>query len=76
MPRIKRFEESRIVKWVNIITIIISAVFLIGPILALYFAQEPAIKLFLIAIFTAGFSASIVIVTNARRPEVFAATAT
>ncbi|KAI2616358.1 hypothetical protein GGR54DRAFT_243778 [Hypoxylon sp. NC1633] len=76
LPRIGRFDESRITKWVNVITILVAAIFLIGPILALYYAPNLPAKLTLIAVFTAGFAASIALITNARRPEIFAGTAT
>ncbi|KAJ8133252.1 hypothetical protein O1611_g375 [Lasiodiplodia mahajangana] len=39
-PRIKRFEERKITQWVGVITILVAIVFLVGPILALYFAQS------------------------------------
>ncbi|KAI1120287.1 hypothetical protein F5Y10DRAFT_258740 [Nemania abortiva] len=76
LPRIGRFNEQKIVLRVNIITIIVAIVFLIGPILALYFVQNAPAKLVLIVVFTAGFAASVALITNARRAEVFFGTAT
>ncbi|KAI0199363.1 hypothetical protein F4808DRAFT_432871 [Astrocystis sublimbata] len=76
LPRIGRFDEHRVVFWVNIITIIVAIIFLIGPILALYFVQSATAKLVLITVFTAGFAASVALITNARRAEVFFGTAT
>ncbi|KAI0810176.1 hypothetical protein GGR55DRAFT_695381 [Xylaria sp. FL0064] len=76
LPRIGRFDEHQVVHWVNIITIIVAIVFLIGPILALYFVQNPPARLVLITVFTAGFAASVALITNARRAEVFFGTAT
>ncbi|KAI1350811.1 hypothetical protein F5Y01DRAFT_139981 [Xylaria sp. FL0043] len=76
LPRIGRFDEHQVVHWVNIITIIVAIIFLIGPILALYFVQNPPARLVLITIFTAGFAASVALITNARRAEVFFGTAT
>ncbi|KAI1282655.1 hypothetical protein F5Y07DRAFT_194321 [Xylaria sp. FL0933] len=75
-PRIGRFDEHQVVHWVNIITIVVAIVFLIGPILALYFVQNPPARLVLITVFTAGFAASVALITNARRAEVFFGTAT
>ncbi|GAW19296.1 hypothetical protein ANO14919_087820 [Xylariales sp. No.14919] len=75
-PRIKRFEEQKITQWVGAITILVAIVFLVGPILALYFAQSPPARLALIAVFTAGFAASVWLITNARRAEIFFGTAT
>ncbi|KAI0904330.1 hypothetical protein F4823DRAFT_216548 [Ustulina deusta] len=76
LPRIGRFDEHQIVHWVNIITIMVAIVFLIGPIFTLYFVQSPPARLALIAVFTAGFAASVALITNARRAEVFFGTAT
>ncbi|KAI0410788.1 hypothetical protein F5X98DRAFT_381424 [Xylaria grammica] len=75
-PRIKRFEEQKITQWVGDITILVEIVFLVGPILALYLSQSPPARLALIAVFTAGFAASVWLITNARRAEIFFGTAT
>ncbi|KAI0125145.1 hypothetical protein BJ170DRAFT_490444 [Xylariales sp. AK1849] len=76
VPRVRTFDEGKILRWVNIITIILAAAFLIGPILALYYCKNAAAKLALIAIFAAGFAASVALITNARRQDVFVGTAT
>lgn len=60
----------------NIATIFIAALFLIGPILALYFVDIVPVKLVLLGLFTAGFAGSTALITNARRAEIFAGTAT
>ncbi|KAK3325064.1 hypothetical protein B0H66DRAFT_599251 [Apodospora peruviana] len=73
--QIARFEESAIAKTANIVTVLVAAIFLIGSILAFHYARGDALKLSMIAAFTIGFSASIGLITNARRAEVFAATA-
>ncbi|KAI1144875.1 hypothetical protein F4825DRAFT_475448 [Nemania diffusa] len=75
-PRIKHFEEQMITKWVGVITILVAIVFLVGPILVLYFAQSRQARLALIAVFTAGFAASVWLITNVRRAEIFFGTAT
>ncbi|KAI8627956.1 hypothetical protein F5Y19DRAFT_440527 [Xylariaceae sp. FL1651] len=76
LPRIRRFDERRVTHWVNMITIMLATVFLIGPIIALYFVRSPPVRLVLIAVFMVGFAASVALITNARRAEVFFGTAT
>ncbi|KAH7040003.1 uncharacterized protein B0I36DRAFT_379077 [Microdochium trichocladiopsis] len=71
-----RFEEYRIELWVTLITVLVAIVFLVGPVLALYFTQSRPAKLALVAVFTASFSGSVWLVTGARRAEVFLGTAT
>ncbi|KAL1880033.1 hypothetical protein Daus18300_001396 [Diaporthe australafricana] len=75
-PSWRRFDESKITRTVNIATTFIAALFLIGPILALYFVSIVAVKLVLLGLFTAGFAGSTALITNARRAEIFAGTAT
>ncbi|KAI9695829.1 MAG: hypothetical protein M1820_008384 [Bogoriella megaspora] len=53
----------------------LAAVLLIGAIVVLYFVQEPNWRLGLIAVFTSLFAISVGIFTNARRTELFGATA-
>ena len=60
---------------VNIITIAIAAIFLIGSIVGFHYAKGDELKLGMIALFTVGFAASIALITNARRAEIFASTA-
>ncbi|KAI0467136.1 hypothetical protein F4859DRAFT_518350 [Xylaria cf. heliscus] len=76
VPRIGRFDEHRVIRWVNMITVMVATVLLIGPILVLYFVKSPPGRLVLIAVFTAGFAGSVAIITNARRAEIFFGTAT
>lgn len=59
---------------VAIINILVASFLLIGSIIGLYFATNDALKLALIAVFTALFALSIGLMTNARRVEIFAAT--
>lgn len=70
------FKEVEVIRWVNFITTIVAAIFLIGPIITLYWIQTAPVKLVLIALFTLGFAASSALITNARRAEIFAGTAT
>ncbi|KAI0544307.1 hypothetical protein F4679DRAFT_565419 [Xylaria curta] len=76
LPRIGRFKEHKVARWVDIITIIVATVFLIGPIVVLSLVQSPPGKLALIAVFTVGFAASVALITNARRAEIFFGSAT
>jgi hypothetical protein len=54
---------------------VLAATLLIGSIVALYLVPEPKAKLGLVAAFTMFFALSLAMCTNARRAEVFAATA-
>ncbi|KAI0021394.1 hypothetical protein F4780DRAFT_287481 [Xylariomycetidae sp. FL0641] len=74
--RIRRFKERRINQCVNLVTTLLAIVFLVGPILALYNVRAPPVRLALVGSFTAGFAASVALVTNARRAEVFFGSAT
>jgi len=47
----------------------------VGAIAGLYVEQRPKARLGMIAAFTATFALSVILLTNARRAEVFAATA-
>lgn len=76
MPLWRRFDESKITWIINLVTISVAALFLIGPILALYFVSIVPARFALVAILTAGFAASTALITNARRAEIFAGTAT
>ncbi|KXJ89049.1 hypothetical protein Micbo1qcDRAFT_206632 [Microdochium bolleyi] len=76
LPTIGRFEERKIARTVTALTVVIAAIFLIGPILALYFIPLDWGKLLIIVIFTAGFATSVALITSAQRAEVFVATAT
>jgi hypothetical protein len=53
----------------------VAAVFLIGTMMGFYFVQSAAVKLVMIAGFTTAFAGSLGLITNARRVEIFAATA-
>lgn len=68
-------SDQRIARFVAILSIILAAVLLIGAIVSLYVVKSPNKKLGMIAAFTVIFASSIGILTNARRAELFAATA-
>ncbi|KAI0855357.1 hypothetical protein F4860DRAFT_519960 [Xylaria cubensis] len=73
--KIGRFHERAISLTTSVITICIAAFLLIGSITGFYFVESDAVKLGLIAAFTSVFALSLVLITNARRAEIFAATA-
>jgi hypothetical protein len=60
---------------VSAISMTVAAILLIGSIVGFYFVSNDAVKLVMIAAFTAAFALSVTFMTNARRAEIFAATA-
>lgn len=54
---------------------VLAAILLIGAIVNLYLVPNPKAKLGLVAMYTMLFASSMALCTNARRAEVFAATA-
>jgi hypothetical protein len=60
---------------VNLINILVAAVLIIGSITGFFVVSTPLAKLLMIAGWTAIFALSVGIMTNARRSELFAATA-
>ncbi|KAJ2987250.1 hypothetical protein NUW58_g4612 [Xylaria curta] len=73
--KIGRFNERAISITMSAITIAVAAFLLIGSITGFYFVESDVVKLVLIATFTSLFALSLVLITNARRAEIFAATA-
>lgn len=72
---IGRYHERSISTATAIITILIAAFLLVGPITGLYFVANDAAKLGMLAAFTALFALSVGLITNAKRAEIFASTA-
>ncbi|KAL7957215.1 hypothetical protein V8C34DRAFT_286291 [Trichoderma compactum] len=70
-----RYHEKSISAATAIISILIAAFLLVGPITALYFVINDAAKLGMLAAFTALFAVSVGLITNAKRAEIFASTA-
>ncbi|KAI1633641.1 hypothetical protein F4809DRAFT_644215 [Biscogniauxia mediterranea] len=54
-----RFNERTISRTVNVVTILMAAIFLIGPVLALNFTRDPIPKLVMISLFTVFFASSV-----------------
>lgn len=62
--------------WISVIvSILMSALLLIGPMVTCYYVKPMSPRLGIVGAFTTAFAASIGILTNARRPEVFGSTA-
>jgi hypothetical protein len=60
---------------VNIISVVIAAILLVGAICSLYYVSNPQARLGMIAGFTVLFAISVGLLTSAKRGEVFASTA-
>lgn len=69
------FDEKSSSRFVAAVSVMIAAVLMIGAILDLYFVKRPISKLGLTAGFTMLFAISVGTLTNARRAEMFGATA-
>lgn len=69
------YPASRIAWIVALLSILITSVLLIGAIVALYFVKEMSRRLGIVAVFTGAFAASLGLLTNARRAEIFGSTA-
>ncbi|ORY09579.1 hypothetical protein BCR34DRAFT_540591 [Clohesyomyces aquaticus] len=68
-------SDRRIARFVALLSTIIAAGLLIGAIVSLYSVSSPRKKLGIIAAFTTLFAANVGLLTNARRAELFAASA-
>lgn len=73
--RIGRFSERSITITVAVVSIVVAAVLLVGSIVGLYWVTSDAAKLGMVAAFTGAFALSVGLMTNAKRAEIFAATA-
>lgn len=72
---VRRCTDSHNVRTVATLDLILAAVLPIGAIVTLYLVSSPKAKLALVAVFTLLFAASVALCTNAKRAEMFAATA-
>lgn len=75
LDRTAIYENVHIVRTVVALSVLLAAVLLIGAIASLYLVPDPKAKLGLVAMYTILFASSVALCTNARRTEVFAATA-
>jgi hypothetical protein len=69
------FREKHVERLVAIVSIAMAAALLVGSIVVLYLVKGDGIRLGLIGVFTFLFAASVGLLTNAKRSELFAATA-
>ncbi|KAH8654990.1 hypothetical protein BGZ60DRAFT_532623 [Tricladium varicosporioides] len=69
------YSDSRVLRAANIFSSIISSALLVGSVIALAFVDNVFVRLGIVAAFTQLFSLTLVLVTNARNVEMFAATA-
>lgn len=71
----RHFSERHVMWAVAFISTVIAAILLIGAITSLYFVTNPGAKLGMISGFTVLFAIGVGLLTNAKRSEIFAATA-
>lgn len=69
------YKNAHITRTVAALDLVLAALLLIGAIVNLYFVPHAKAKLGLVAMYTILFASSIALCTNARRAEIFAATA-
>ena len=69
------YEDRVITRLASLVATVISSVFPIVGVIILYFVTDLLAKIGIIAGLTALFSLSLALVTDARRGEIFAATA-
>ncbi|KAF2829009.1 hypothetical protein CC86DRAFT_368147, partial [Ophiobolus disseminans] len=67
--------DRRFARVVTFLSILNAAALLVGAIVSLYAITSPKTKLGIVALFTALFASNVGVLTNARRAELFAATA-
>lgn len=60
---------------VNTVSVVLAAALLFGAIYNLYYVDRDQVKLGLIAVYTLAFALSVSVMSNARRAEVFGASA-
>lgn len=72
---IYHYKESALESILGILVTVVASLLPICSVVALYIIQSNWVRLGMIAIFSACFSLALALMTNARRIEVFAATA-
>ncbi|KAF2452824.1 hypothetical protein BDY21DRAFT_404801 [Lineolata rhizophorae] len=68
-------SDQSVATFVAFLSTLLAAILLIGAVVTLYLVTSPNLRLGLITTFTVVFAASVGLLTNARRAELFAATA-
>lgn len=69
------YEDKHVLRAANVLGSVVSSGLLVGSIMALYFVNNMLVRLGIVAAFTQVFSLVLILATNARKVEVFAATA-
>ena len=69
------YRDGKILRVANIVASILSSGILVASIVVLNYVQKTSVRLALVAVFTQVFSLFLILATNARKVEVFAATA-
>ncbi len=69
------YDDEHVLGFANVLGSIISSELLVRSIMALYFVDNMLVRLGIVAAFTQVFSLVLILATNARKIEVFAATA-
>jgi hypothetical protein len=69
------YADANVLRAANVVGSILSSGLLILSIVALYFVENMKVRLGVIAAFTQVFSLTLILATNAKKVEVFAATA-
>ena len=59
---------------IGIISVLVAAASLVGAIVTLHLVKPMGLRIGFVGIFTVGFATSIMLLTNARRAEVYGAT--
>lgn len=75
LDRTTIYKTHQVVQTVTAISMTLAAILLIGAIMNLHFVTSSSAKLGLVAMYTLLFALSVALLTNARRVELFAATA-
>jgi len=73
--KVYTFDEDAVERFITVVTVLLAACLLVGSILALYFVHSSGARLGLLAAFTLLFAASVGLLTNAKRSELFCTTA-
>jgi len=70
-----RYKDSKVLRVADVFSTLVSSALPIASIIALNYIDRMIMRLLVIALFTMVFSLILTLMTNARRVEVFAATA-
>lgn len=69
------FREKHVERLVALVSVILAAGLLVGAMVSLHFTDGESLRLSLVGVFTVIFAGAVGLLTNAKRSEMFAATA-